>query len=82
MDTFYATKHGGKPSRGHTCCQLFVTDKEFCIRCANEKKRGSTPGQKSVGMRGGVQGNSLTIDKSAWESLNPHLVGNSGERAK
>ena len=29
MDTFFATKHGGKSSRGHTCCQLFVTDKGF-----------------------------------------------------
>jgi hypothetical protein len=23
MDTFYAAKHGGKSSRGHTCCQGF-----------------------------------------------------------
>ena len=29
MDTFYATKEKGKSSRGHTCCQLFVTDKGF-----------------------------------------------------
>ena len=29
MDTFMATKKGGKSSRGHTCCQLFVTDKGF-----------------------------------------------------
>jgi hypothetical protein len=29
MDTFYATKHGGRSSRGPTCCQLFVTDKGF-----------------------------------------------------
>jgi hypothetical protein len=32
MDTFFATKDakkGGKSSRGHTCCQLFVTDKGF-----------------------------------------------------
>jgi hypothetical protein len=29
MDTFYAAKHGGKSSRGYTCCQLFVTDKGF-----------------------------------------------------
>ena len=28
-DTFFATKKGGKSSRGHTCCQLFVTDKGF-----------------------------------------------------
>ena len=29
MDTFFATKKSGKLSRGHTCCQLFVTDKGF-----------------------------------------------------
>jgi hypothetical protein len=29
MDTFFATKKGGKSSRGHKCCQLFVTDKGF-----------------------------------------------------
>jgi len=29
MDTFFATKKKGKSSRGHTCCQLFVTDKGF-----------------------------------------------------
>jgi hypothetical protein len=29
MDTFFATVKAGKSSRGHTCCQLFVTDKGF-----------------------------------------------------
>ena len=29
MDTFFATKAAGKSSRGHNCCQLFVTDKGF-----------------------------------------------------
>ena len=29
MDTFIATKKGGQSSGGHTCCQLFVTDKGF-----------------------------------------------------
>jgi hypothetical protein len=29
MDTFFATKKGGKSTREHTCCQLFVTDKGF-----------------------------------------------------
>ena len=29
MDTFLATKKGGQSSRGHTSCQLFVTDKGF-----------------------------------------------------
>ena len=29
MDTFFATKKGGRSTRGHTCCQLFVMDKEF-----------------------------------------------------
>lgn len=29
MDTFFATRKAGASSRGHTCCQLFVTDKGF-----------------------------------------------------
>jgi hypothetical protein len=29
MDTFFATKKGGKSSRRRSCCQLFVTDKGF-----------------------------------------------------
>ena len=29
MDTFLAMKKSGKSSRGHTCCQLVVTDKGF-----------------------------------------------------
>ena len=29
MDTFFATKKGGRSSCGHTCCQLFITDKGF-----------------------------------------------------
>ena len=29
MDTFFATKKGGRSSQGHICCQLFVTDKGF-----------------------------------------------------
>jgi hypothetical protein len=38
MDTFYAAKHGGKSSRGHTCCQLFVTDKSFVYVVPRRKK--------------------------------------------
>ena len=29
MDTFIATKKGGKSSQVNLCCQLFVTDKGF-----------------------------------------------------
>ena len=29
LDAYFATKKGGQSSRGHTCCQLFVTDKGF-----------------------------------------------------
>ena len=29
MDTFFTTKKVGRSSRGHMCCQLFVTDKGF-----------------------------------------------------
>jgi hypothetical protein len=42
MDTFYAAKHGGKSSRGHTCCQLFVTDKGFAY-VVPMRSKGETP---------------------------------------
>ena len=29
LDNLFATNNSGKPSRGHTCCQLFVTGKAF-----------------------------------------------------
>ena len=29
MDTLFPTKKSGKLSRGHTCCNIFVTDKEL-----------------------------------------------------
>ena len=29
MDNLFVTKKSGKSSRGHTCCQIFVTDKDF-----------------------------------------------------
>ena len=29
MDTFSATRKGRQSSRGHTCCQVFVTDRGF-----------------------------------------------------
>ena len=29
IDTFFASKKGGKSSRNNQCCQLFVTDKGF-----------------------------------------------------
>ena len=38
MDTFFATKKGGQSSRGHTCCQLFVTDKGFIYVVPMKKK--------------------------------------------
>jgi hypothetical protein len=38
MDTFFANKKGGKSSRGHTCCQLFVTDKGFGYAVPRKRK--------------------------------------------
>ena len=38
MDTFFATKKGGQSSRGHTCCQLFVTDRGFIYVVPMKKK--------------------------------------------
>ena len=38
MDTFFATKKGGQSSRGHTCCNLFVTDKGFIYVAPMKRK--------------------------------------------
>ena len=38
MDTFFATKKGGQSSRGHTCGQLFVTDKGFLYVVPMQRK--------------------------------------------
>ena len=38
MDTFFATKKGGQSSRGHTCCQLVVTDKGFIYVVPKKEK--------------------------------------------
>lgn len=38
MDTFFATGKKGKSSRGHTCCQLFVTDKGFVYVVPMQRK--------------------------------------------
>jgi hypothetical protein len=38
MDTFFATKKGGKSSRGHTCCLVFVTHKGFVYVIPMERK--------------------------------------------
>jgi hypothetical protein len=35
MDTFFATKKGGKASRGHTCYQLFVTKSLGLLKVAS-----------------------------------------------
>ena len=38
MDTFFATKKGGRSSQGHTCCQLFVMDKGFLYIIPMQRK--------------------------------------------
>ena len=38
MDTFFATSKGGRSSRGHTCVQLFVTDKGYIYVIPMKKK--------------------------------------------
>ena len=38
MDTFFAAKKGGQSSRGHTCCQLFVTDEGFIYAVPMKRK--------------------------------------------
>ena len=38
MDIFFATKKLGQSSQGHTCCQLFVSDKGFIYVVPMKKK--------------------------------------------
>ena len=38
MDTCFAMKKGGRSSRGHTCCQLIVTDKGFVYIVSMRRK--------------------------------------------
>ena len=38
MDTFFATKKGGRSSCGHTCCQLFITDNGFVYVLPKRRK--------------------------------------------
>ena len=42
MDTFFASKKGGQSSRGHTCCQRFVTDKRFIYVVPMKRKQKSS----------------------------------------
>ena len=42
MDTFFATKKGGQSSRGHTCCQRFVTDNRFIYVVPMKKNQKSS----------------------------------------
>ena len=46
MATFFATKKGGQSSRGHTCCQLFITDKRFIYVVPMKKKSEVLPAIK------------------------------------
>ena len=39
MDTFLATKKGGKSSRVNTCCQLFVSDKSYLFAVPMNARR-------------------------------------------
>ena len=54
MDTFFATKKGGRSSRGHTCCQLFVTDKGFLYVMPMQKKSEVFQAIKQFAMEIGV----------------------------
>jgi len=54
MDTFFATKDGGKSSRGHTCCQLFVTDRGYVHVVPMRKKGDVLPAIKEFTKAVGV----------------------------
>ena len=40
MRAFFATSEGGRSSRGHTCVQLFVTDKKGFVCVMPMKRKG------------------------------------------
>ena len=48
MDTFFATNKSGKSSQGHTCCQLFVTDKSFVYVVHMKSKGGVIQAIKKI----------------------------------
>ena len=55
MGSFFATKKGGRSSRGHTCCQLFVTNKGFLyvvpMRRKSEVLQALKQFAKEIGVR-------------------------------
>jgi len=69
MDTFFATKKGGKSSRGHTCCQLFVTDKGFVyvvpMRTKSEVLHAVKQFAKEIGAPDAIIADAAKAQKSA-----------------
>ena len=64
MDTFFATKKGGRSSRGHTCCQLFVTEKGFLYVVPMHRKSEVLQALKQFAKEIGVP-TSIIADMSA-----------------
>ena len=64
MDTFFAMKKGGQSSRGHTCCQLFVTDKGFIYVVPMRRKSEVLQAIKQFAKEIGVP-TSIMADKAA-----------------
>ena len=73
MDTLFATKNGGKSSRGNTCCQLFVTDKGFLHVVPMERKSKVYMAVKMFAKEIGVL-NAIVCDM-AKEQMSAELKG-------
>jgi hypothetical protein len=62
MDTFFATKKSRKSSRGHTCMQLFVTDKGFVYVVPMTLKGEVTKTMKLFAKEIGAPGDAIICD--------------------
>jgi hypothetical protein len=69
MDTFFATKKAGKSSRGHNCCQLFVTDKGFIYVVPMKSKAEALQAVKQFAKEIGAP-DALIYDKAGEQTSN------------
>jgi len=67
MDTFFATKKAGESTRGHTCCQLFVTDKGFVHVVPMKKQSDVLQATKQFAKEIGAP-DAMTVDHSGEQT--------------
>jgi len=67
MDAFFATKNAGKSTKGHTCCQLFVTDKGFMHVVPMKKQSDVLQATKQFAKEIGAP-DAMTVDHSGEQT--------------